>query len=167
MATRRSERTQGDLEVIVKAKQMAAHTVKITNNTNYFPKRFRLTITDKITNKAFEIFTLLYETNEIFPRTKTEFEERQRKQRKAMACCRTLTAMIDVAEELFHLPGDKVRYWTQLVVEIRYATAAWYKAELQTFGKRFADIAETKQEIFITELELTFLDMAKEIKMQA
>lgn len=39
MAVRANERSQGDLDVIIKAKQMAVHTVEVTNNTNYFPKR--------------------------------------------------------------------------------------------------------------------------------
>lgn len=107
MAVRANERSQGDLDVIIKAKQMAVHTVEVTNNTNYFPKRYRLTITDKIVNKAFEIFTLLYEANEIYPRNKKEFEERQRNQRKAMACCRTLIAMIDISKILFAFPEIK------------------------------------------------------------
>jgi uncharacterized Fe-S center protein len=164
MSVRVSERSQGDLDVIVKAKQMAAHTVEITNNTNYFPKRYRMTITDKIVNKSFEIFMLLYEANEIYPRNKRDFEDRQRNQRRAMACCRTLVAMIDIAKTLFHLPDDKVKYWTRLVVEVRYMTAAWYKKELDRFGKQFADKADAKMEQFITEMELALLEMVKELQ---
>lgn len=139
MSVRVNERLQGDLEVIIKAKQMAIHTIKITNNTDYFPKRYRLTIVDKIVDKSFEIFTLLYEANETYPRCKKELEERQYNQRKAMACCRTLVAMIDIATTLFNLPADKVSYWTRLVVEVRYMTAAWYKKEQDRLGKQFAD----------------------------
>jgi uncharacterized Fe-S center protein len=164
MSVRVSERSQGDLDVIVKAKQMAVHTAETTNNTNYFPKRYRLTITDKIVDKSFEIFTLLYEANEIYPRNKRDFEERQRNQRRAMACCRMLVAMIDVSKTLFHLPADKVSYWTKLVVEVRYMTAAWYKKELDRFGKQFADKAEAKEERFITEMELSLLEMVMEMR---
>jgi hypothetical protein len=164
MSVRVSERSEGDLDVIIKAKQMAVYTVEVTNNTNYFAKRYRLTITDRIVNKSMEIFMLLYEANEIYPRNKKDFEERQRNQRRAMACCRTLVAMIDMSKTLFHLPDDKVKYWTKLVVEIRYMTAAWYKKELDRFGRQFTDKAEAKEELFITELELALLEMVKEMR---
>lgn len=164
MSVRANERSQGDLDVIIKAKQMAVHTVEITNNTNYFPKRYRLTITDKIVNKSIEIFMLLYEANEIYPRNKKDFEDRQHNQRRAMACCRTLVAMIDVAKTLFHLPPDKVSYWTKLIVEVRYMTAAWYKKEHDRFGRQFSDRADAKSEQFITEMEISFLEMIKEMQ---
>jgi hypothetical protein len=159
-----NDRKEGELDVITKAKKMTVHTVTVTNNTELFPKRYRLTITDKIVNKAFEIFTLLYEANEIYPRDARDYEERKRNQRRAMACCRTMVAMIDISKELFHLPADKVAYWTKLVVEVRYMTAAWYKKELGTFGKTFAEKADAREERFLTEMEVTLLELVKEVR---
>lgn len=59
------ERTQGDLTVIVKAKEMCIHTLKVTNNEKYFPKRYRLSVVNKMHDKAFEIIACLIEANDI------------------------------------------------------------------------------------------------------
>lgn len=93
MSVRANERNQGELTVIIKAKEMAAHTLRITNNEKNFPKRYRLTLTNKIVDKAFDIYTLLYEANELYPHNAAELEMRQNKQRQAMAYCRSLMAM--------------------------------------------------------------------------
>lgn len=54
MSVRAGERTQGDLTVIVKTKEMAIYTLRITNNEKNFPKRYRLSVVNKIQDKAFE-----------------------------------------------------------------------------------------------------------------
>lgn len=82
MSVRAGERTQGDLTVIVKAKEMVIYTLRITNNEKNFPKRYRLSVVNKIQDKAFEIVTCLIEANEIYPRTKEELQFRQTKQRQ-------------------------------------------------------------------------------------
>lgn len=164
MSVRVNQRSQGELDVIVKAKQMAVHTIELTNNTNYFPKRYRLTVTDKIVNKAIEIFMLLYEANEIYPRNRNEFDERKHNQRKAMACCRTLVALVDIAKALFHLPADKVSHWTRLIVDVRYSAAAWYKKDQDRFSRQFNETANTERERFITEIELSLLAAVREIQ---
>ena len=40
MSTRVADRNEGDLLVVVKAKQMAVHTFRITGNEKNFPKRY-------------------------------------------------------------------------------------------------------------------------------
>ena len=63
MSVRAGERTQGDLAVIVKAKEMVIYTLRITNNEKNFPKRYRLSVVNKIQDKAFEIVTCLIEAH--------------------------------------------------------------------------------------------------------
>lgn len=137
MSVRVDERSQGELTVIVKAKEMAAHTLRITNNEKNFPKRYRFTLTNKIVDKAFDVYTLLYEANEIYPHNGRELEMRQNKQREAMAYCRSMMAMIDIAKEAFSLSPDKVAYWAKMIFEVRTMTAAWYKKDMERFGKKF------------------------------
>ncbi len=44
-----------DLRVIVKAKQLIVHTLRITSNTKHFPKKFRHSLVDKIQIKSIDI----------------------------------------------------------------------------------------------------------------
>lgn len=135
MSVRVNERNHGDLTVIIKAKELASYTLKVTANEKYFPKRYRLTLTDKITGKAFDIFTLLYEANEIYPTSKMEYQQRQLNQRKAMAYCRSMEALIDIAKEAFNIPVRKCEYWTKLIFNVRNLIASWYKKDRERFGE--------------------------------
>ncbi|TGY93447.1 four helix bundle protein [Petralouisia muris] len=137
MSVRTGERTQGDLTVIVKAKEMVIYTLRITNNEKNFPKRYRLSVVNKIQDKAFEIVTCLIEANEIYPRTKAELQYRQMRQRQAMAYCRSLMATVDICKELFSLSSDKVAFWAKSVFEVRTLTAAWFKKDEERFKDKF------------------------------
>lgn len=137
MSVQTGKRTQGDLTVIIKAKEMTIYTLRITNNEKNFPKRYRLSVTNKIQDKAFEIVTCLIEANEIYPRTKAELQYRQMRQRQAMAYCRSLMIMIDICKELFSLGSDKVAFWTKSVFEVRTMTAAWFKKDEERFKEKF------------------------------
>lgn len=52
-----------DLQVIIKAKDLVKHTVKLTSNCNKFPKKYRFTLCDRMQNKAMSIYELLLEAN--------------------------------------------------------------------------------------------------------
>lgn len=54
-----------DLQVIVKAKELALHTMKLTSNCNRYPKKYRHSLVDKMQNKCLDIYTTLYEANRI------------------------------------------------------------------------------------------------------
>lgn len=43
-----------DLKVIVKAKELALHSFKITSNNDRYPKKYRHSLVDKIQTKSLE-----------------------------------------------------------------------------------------------------------------
>lgn len=133
MSVRVNERSQGDLQVLVKAKELATHTIQITNNEKYFPKRYRLSVVNKMQDKAFEIVTNLIEANEIYPKNTREYEYRRLLQRKALASCRALGTLIDISKELFNLPSDKCEYWIKMVFEVRIMAVAWLNKDQENF----------------------------------
>lgn len=137
MAVVESQRSQGDLDVIIKAKELAKHTLQVTQNEKYFPKRYRFTIANKLVDKAFDIFILLYEANEIYPQTVDEWKMRRTYQRRAMAYCRSLIAVVDICKDMFGLPSNKVAYWAKLTFEVRNKTAAWLKSDNNRFKEKF------------------------------
>ena len=52
-----------ELKVILKAKELAEHTLRVTSNCNRYPKKYRFSLVDKMQNKALEIYEYLYEAN--------------------------------------------------------------------------------------------------------
>lgn len=52
-----------ELKVILKAKELAKHTLIITSNANRYPKKFRFSLVDKMQNKSLEIYEKLHEAN--------------------------------------------------------------------------------------------------------
>lgn len=136
MSVRAGERIQGDLTVIVRAKENAAYTLRTTHNETNFPKRYRLSIVNRLQDKAFDILSCLIEANEFYPKSKEELEHRRFLQRKAMAECRSMLTLIDIAKETFGIKTTTIKYWTKLLSDIRNLTASWLKKE----EKRFNDL---------------------------
>lgn len=133
MSVRKNDRTEGDLTVIVKAKELAAYTLRITHNEKVFPKRYRFSMTERILEKTMNILTELIEANELYPHNKRELEARQLKQRQAMAYCRSLLTLVDICYEAFSIDTGKIEFWTRSVVEVRNLTIGWIKKDEERF----------------------------------
>lgn len=54
---------ENDLKVILKAKELATHTLRVTSNANRYPKKFRFSLVDKMQNKSMEIYEMLFVLN--------------------------------------------------------------------------------------------------------
>ena len=52
-----------ELKVVLKAKELAEHTLRVTSNCNRYPKKWRFSLVDKMQNKALEIYEYLHEAN--------------------------------------------------------------------------------------------------------
>ena len=55
----------GEFGVLVKAKELAVHSFKLTSNCNRYPKKYRHSLVDKIQIKSLEIYEKLLEANRI------------------------------------------------------------------------------------------------------
>ena len=56
---------ENDLKVIVKAKELAVHTFKLTSNCNRYPKKFRHSLVDRMQIRSMDIYETLLEANRI------------------------------------------------------------------------------------------------------
>lgn len=111
-----------DLKVIVKAKELTIHTVKITSNCNKFPKKYRFTLCDRMQNKAMTIYELLFEANRTLLSNKVTRNELQT---KAIMNCDQLLFYIEMCLELNIIETNSAEYWSKLVTDIKYMTLAW------------------------------------------
>ncbi len=114
---------RNELQVIIKAKELAKHTLVITSNANRYPKKYRFSLVDKMQNKALNIYETLYEANRTDIR---DFKrERLELQTKALTYCDELLFYIELSYEL-HIINDKsMEYWSKMVSDIKHMTIAW------------------------------------------
>ena len=112
-----------ELQVIVKAKELAKHTLILTSNANRYPKKYRFSLVDKMQNKCLNIYEALYEAN------RTDFRDFKRDrlelQTKAITYCDELLFYIELSCELKIINMDSMEYWSKMVTDIKHMTIAW------------------------------------------
>lgn len=112
-----------ELKVILKAKDLAEHTFRVTSNCNRYPKKYRFSLVDKMQNKALEIYEYLYEAN----RTdlKNYKKERSELQTKAITHCDELLFYIELSMKLEIISVKSMEYWSKMVSDIKHMAIAW------------------------------------------
>lgn len=111
-----------DLKVIIKAKELAVHTIKLTSNCNKFPKKYRFTVCDRMQNKSMDIYELLLEAN------RTHLSNillRNELQTKAILKCDELLFYIEMCLQLNIIQPNSAEYWSKLVSDIKFMTIKW------------------------------------------
>lgn len=116
-----------DLKVIVKAKELAVHSFKLTSNCNRYPKKYRHSLVDKIQIKSIDIFELLMEANRIS--NITDKRNRCETITKAITYCDELLFLIELSMELGLLADNSAAYWSKMVSDVKYMSIAWRTKE--------------------------------------
>lgn len=114
---------ENELKVILKAKELAEHTLRVTSNCNRYPKKYRFSLVDKMQNKSLEIFEYLHEAN----RTdlKSYRRERLELQTKAITHCDELLFYIELSQKLNIINMKSMEYWSKMVTDIKHMAIAW------------------------------------------
>lgn len=112
-----------ELEVIIKSKELAVHTIRVTSNCNRYPKKYRHSVVDRMQLKSMDIYESLMEAN----RTdiKNCKQERSELQTKAITYCDELLFYIEMSHELGIIGMDKVEYWSKMVKDVKHMAIAW------------------------------------------
>lgn len=116
-----------DLKVIVKAKELAVHSFKLTSNCNRYPKKYRHSLVDKIQIKSIDIFEMLMEANRIS--NVTDKRKRCETITKAITYCDELLFLIELSMELGLLADNSAAYWSKMVSDVKYMSIAWRTKE--------------------------------------
>lgn len=112
-----------DLQVILKAKDLAEHALRITSNCNRYPKKYRFSLVDKMQIKALEIYESLMEANRTDIRTYKK--ERNELQTKAITYCDELIFYIELSFKLNIINAKSMEYWSKMVSDIKHMAIAW------------------------------------------
>ena len=112
-----------ELQVILKAKELAKHTLVVTSNARRYPKKYRFSLVDKMQNKSLEIYEALYEAN----RTdiKDFKSERLEKQTQAITYCDELLFYIELSYQINIINSQSMEYWSKMVRDIKHMAIAW------------------------------------------
>lgn len=118
-----------DLQVIIKAKDLAEHTLRITSNCNRYPKKYRFSLVDKMQIKSLDIYESLMEAN----RTDIKMHKRERNelQTKAITYCDELIFYIELSFNLNIINSKSMEYWSKMVSDIKHMTIAWRTKDRQ------------------------------------
>ena len=120
---------ENDLKVIVKAKDLALHSFKLTSNCNRYPKKYRHSLVDRIQNKSMDIYETLLEANRV--NNVTHKRERCEKITVAITLCDELLFYIELSMNLMLLNANSAEYWSKMVTDVKYMAIAWRKSERQ------------------------------------
>ena len=118
-----------DLKVIVKAKELAVHSFRITSNCNRYPKKYRHSLVDRIQIKSLDIYETLLEANRI--NNATRRQERCEAITKAITFCDELLFYIELSMSLDLLKDNSAEYWSKMVCDVKYMSIAWRTKERQ------------------------------------
>lgn len=112
-----------DLKVILKAKDLVEHTLRITSNCNRYPKKYRFSLVDRMQIKAMDIYDSLMEANRTdirdYKRDRLEY------QTKAITYCDELLFYIELSYKLNIINDKSMGYWSKMVADIKHMTIAW------------------------------------------
>lgn len=118
-----------DLKVIVKAKDLAVHSFKLTSNCNRYPKKYRHSLVDRIQIKSLDIYETLLEANRI--NNVSHKRERCEMITKAITICDEMLFYIELSMMLNLLTDKSAEYWSQMVRDVKYMSIAWRTRERQ------------------------------------
>lgn len=118
-----------DLKVIVKAKELAVHSYRLTSNCNRYPKKYRHSLVDKIQIKSLEIHDTLLEANTI--NNVTHKRLRCETITKAITYCNELLFYIELSMELKLLADNSAEYWSKLCSDVKRLAIGWRTKEQQ------------------------------------
>lgn len=142
MSKHTGEREPGKYDVLEAAKGLAGYTIKLTSNEKHFPKRYRLSVVNKIQDKAIFIVDCLITANEIYPNSVLELDRRILYQKEARAACRSMMTLMEIAADAFHVDAGTLRYWTKQTMEVRNHTTAWIMSDMERFKSLRSNRAE-------------------------
>lgn len=116
-----------DLKVIVKAKELAVHSFKLTSNSNRYPKKYRHSLCDRIQLRSMDLYETLLEANRI--NNVTHKRERCEMITRAVTLCDKLLFYIELSILLELLNPKSAEYWSQMVRDVKYMSIAWRTKE--------------------------------------
>ena len=125
MSVIKSKRNESDMEFLHTARQLQIYTIQKCVG---FPKRYTFYVSQPIANCATRIHEYVKCANSIYPTNQHEVQIRRDYLLQANAELNSLVSQIEVANELFGIEAEKIKFWMDIVEqEIRLVKGAMKK----------------------------------------
>lgn len=125
------------LQVVIDAKRLYTHSVKIMGNEKVFrpANDFRNETLMRIHGEILDVYMKTWDANRInCVKDPSRTSERLALQRFAIASCHRLLALFELAKSQFHLESRKFWHWMEMLVALGKKLEAWHKSDEKRFG---------------------------------
>lgn len=118
---------ENDLKVVLKAKELAVYTFKMTSNCNRYPKKYRHSLVDRMQIRSMDIYDTLLEANTI--NNQTHKSKRCEMITKAITYCNQMLFYIELSMNLQILSPDSSAHWSKMVSDVKFMSIKWRTTE--------------------------------------
>ena len=132
---RKEDRGEGKFDTLTKALRLASYTTDITDNRKVFTPDHEKT-TERIVSLAWSIYHRARIANDIRVENADDLMERRKLQNQAIAECDQLLTAIQIAKRVFHLRLKRVKYWGEMVEELKNHLRKWRESDADCFRKK-------------------------------
>lgn len=121
----KSKRSESEIEFIHTARELQIHTIRKCTS---FPKRYTFYVSQPLAACATRIHEYVKCANSIYPTNQHEAQIRRDYMLRANAELNNLVSQIEVADELFGIEANKMKFWMEIVErEMRLVKGAMKK----------------------------------------
>ena len=135
MSVPKGKRKESKLELAVLARDHAKYVIQITNNPKIFLPEYNSAITSDLILQAKDINRCIWAANNIRVSSTYDYQLRHNYQKQALLTCITLLADIDIAKVVFHLSSKRIKYWTELIIEIKNKLKQWIQSDVTRYSQ--------------------------------
>lgn len=121
MAVIKSKRNTSEMEFLAAARKLEIYTIQKCVN---MPKRYTFYVSQPIANAATRIYEDVKRGNSIYPLNQHEVQMRRDYFLNAYAELQSMVSQLEVAQELFGIEMETMKYWMEMVdTEMRLVRA--------------------------------------------
>lgn len=135
MSVKKTERHDGELVHIMKAREAAEYIMHIADNENVFPKRVRYTIVNQLQNMSIKLVAYTVEAEEILPSNVEEYNVKHCKLEEAQGLCRGILAVLDLCAKTYKIAPNRMEYATKLLTDARIKILKRMKSDEEKYKK--------------------------------
>ena len=132
-------RSANKLEAYTKTREMRVYTLYLCENQNYFPKKSRWNIANKIINDCIDCLGKIVKANKINPRDKEDAKVRTDLQYDVLLTFDEIWTLMDIASDLYSIESEKIEKWSSIMLKAEETVHAWRKANVKGYANLYGD----------------------------
>lgn len=130
MSVIKSKRGESDMEFIHNARLLRIHTIQ---KCAHFPKKYTFYVGKPMVDTVSKIHDNVKMANSIYPTNQHEVQIRRDLLLKANAALQSLVSQIEVAQEIFGIDYDAIKYWMGIVDKQDYLIKSVIRKDKQRY----------------------------------